>query len=65
MDLDANTPMSATLTAQEWNIVLAGLQELPYRVAAQVIPKLAMQLQQTPPETAKPNGEIVDHAADR
>ena len=36
--------ISATLEAQEWNVVLAALQELPFRVSAPVIQKLRQQL---------------------
>lgn len=37
--------VSATLTAEQWNIVLAGLNELPYRASAPVIGALMPQLQ--------------------
>lgn len=45
----ANQPLEVTLSAQDWNIVLAGLHELPYRMAAQVVENLRMQLNSARP----------------
>lgn len=61
--IPADTPMTATMAAAEWNIILGALQEIPYKVAAQIIPKLAQQLQARPESWPmnKPNGEA-DHA---
>lgn len=39
-------PLSATLPAQDWNIVLAGLDELPGKFGRRVIDKLSQQLMQ-------------------
>jgi len=36
--------ITATLQAQEWNLVYAGLQELPYRVSNLIINKLRQQM---------------------
>jgi predicted DNA-binding transcriptional regulator YafY len=40
----ANEPIEIVLTAQEWQSVLAGLYEMPYRMSQQVIDKVRMQL---------------------
>ena len=40
----SNQVLTATLEVQEWNIVLAGLQELAFRISAPVIQKLRQQL---------------------
>ena len=63
-----DAPMHATLTAQEWNVVLGALGETPYRIAAPIIQKLGMQLGQQQTEIGslserafRPNGED-DHA---
>jgi len=64
--VDPQTPMHATLTAQEWNAVLGALGEAPYRIAAPIIQKLGLQLNQQQTERAgmmmpepalRPNGE--------
>jgi len=55
--------VSATLEAQEWNLVLAGLGELPFKVAVAVVEKLRNQLlnpaqmQQRPVPLNRPNGD--------
>lgn len=56
--IDANASLPATLTATEWNVVLSALHEIPYKLAAPIIPKLAQQLQ-------APNGEAKSNATDR
>jgi uncharacterized Zn finger protein len=42
----ANTPLSVTLEAQQWNAVIAALSEAPYRIAAPLIQSMSEQLQQ-------------------
>lgn len=37
-------PLTATLTAGEWNVVQAGLRELPMKYVEQLVQKLARQL---------------------
>lgn len=39
-----NQALSATLEAQEWNVVFAALQEMPFRASAPIIQKLRQQL---------------------
>lgn len=46
--IPANAPMEATLEAQEWNAVFAGLNELPMRIARPVWDKLMTQLNRQP-----------------
>lgn len=46
----ANTPLSVTLEAQQWNSVIAALAEAPYRVAAPLIQAMSEQLQQNAPD---------------
>jgi hypothetical protein len=53
--------LSATLQAQEWNIVLAGLSELPYRMSNQVIIKLQQQLQPQPGPVPMPEPVPIQH----
>ncbi len=45
--IDPNRPMNTTLTAQEWNIVIAALREVPmaYRISDPIINSLSTQLQ--------------------
>lgn len=38
------TPLTATLTAAEWNVVQAGIRELPMKYVEQLSHKLARQL---------------------
>lgn len=45
--MSPETPLTCTLTAQEWNVVLAALNELPRRVSDPVFAKLMAQLQQS------------------
>lgn len=44
--IDRDTPLAATLTAQEWNVVLSLLMavEAPYNVTAPLISRLREQL---------------------
>jgi hypothetical protein len=44
--LDAMTPLAVTLEAQQWNQILATLNEAPYRVAAPLIQRIGQQLQE-------------------
>ena len=57
--------LSATLEAQEWNVVFAGLGELPSKVSMKVINKLTQQLVTVPP-TPAPNGNgiVINRQAD-
>jgi hypothetical protein len=56
MLFQANEPLAVTLSAQEWNVVLGGLYELPYRVASQVIDNVRMQLYATAPRVSGASG---------
>lgn len=42
------TLLLVTLEAQEWNVVFAGLQELPMRLSRQVFDKILAQVQDVP-----------------
>ena len=44
--IQANTPMSVTLEAQEWNVVCSALNELPMRISRPVYDKLIAQFQE-------------------
>ena len=44
--IEPNQALTATLTAQEWNSVMAALNELPHRIARPIFDKLGQQLQQ-------------------
>jgi hypothetical protein len=49
MDIQPIEPtqqLAATLTAQEWNTVMAAVNELPHRIARPIFDKLGQQLQQ-------------------
>ena len=56
--------LTAVLEAQEWNIVIAGLHELPMKLTRTIYDKLMYQLQHMePPEITtavrqRPNGEL-------
>ena len=41
--IDANAPLSVTLTAQQWNQLLSLLAEGPYRIAAPLISAITSQ----------------------
>jgi hypothetical protein len=45
-----NEPMTLMLKVDEINVVLAGLQELPFKVAAPVIERLRQQILAVDPE---------------
>lgn len=47
--IQPEAPLSATLQAQEWNVVLGALQEMPMRVARPVFDKLVAQLSNVEP----------------
>jgi hypothetical protein len=67
--MNAIDPITVTLEAQQWNVILAGLGELPWRAANPVIQKLVPQLDTAVAATdtpAKANGdarEVEAHAA--
>jgi len=42
--IDPDQEVACSLTAAEWNVVLAALQELPFRVSAPLISKLRQQI---------------------
>jgi hypothetical protein len=44
MLFQAQEPVEITLTAQEWNVVLAGLYELPFRMVEATVGRVRMQL---------------------
>jgi len=49
MDMQPIEPtqqLVATLTAQEWNSVMAAVNELPHRIARPIFDKLVAQLRQ-------------------
>ena len=56
-------PLTVTLQAQEWNMVLGALQELPYKFSHPLFDKLQRSLMsqgqaQVPPEVLRPpNGD--------
>ena len=43
---DASQPMTVRLPLQDWNAVLAAVNELPHRVARQIFDSLLQQLRQ-------------------
>jgi hypothetical protein len=54
--VDPNFPLNVKLSAQEWNIVLAGLNELQHRISRPVFDNICQQLQQQ----SQPNLPMVD-----
>lgn len=44
--VNATQPFTVTLEAQQWNVVMAALNEAPYRHAAPVIQTLSEQLKE-------------------
>jgi hypothetical protein len=44
--IEATMPLTITLEAQQWNQVLATLNEAPYRIAAPLIQTIGQQLQE-------------------
>jgi hypothetical protein len=55
--------LTATLQAQEWNIVFAGLYELPAKASVAVIGRLQQQLQPQPQSRSMHVGGAADGAA--
>jgi hypothetical protein len=45
-EVNATQPFTVTLEAQQWNVIMAALNEAPYRHAAPVIQTLNQQLQE-------------------
>jgi hypothetical protein len=43
--IEPNQTLSITLTAQDWNTVLAALNEMPHRIAAPLISSIMQQAQ--------------------
>jgi len=43
--VNATDPVTVTLEAQQWNVVLGALAETPWRIADPVIPAIARQTQ--------------------
>jgi hypothetical protein len=43
--VNANQPFTVTLEAQQWNLVLAALHEVAYRISAPLIQTISDQLQ--------------------
>lgn len=58
--MQSDQPVTVTLAAQDWNVVLGALGEAPYRLAAPVVQRIMEQVQEQHPPAAKPNG--ADHA---
>ena len=55
-----DTPLEVTLQAQEWNVVLGGLYELPFRVSNQVIEKVRQQLTLSPqPQPSNGDARVI------
>jgi len=44
--IEPNKPLSVTLTAEQWNVVMAALNELPHRVARPIVDASMAQLRQ-------------------
>jgi hypothetical protein len=65
--MEPDEPISITLTAAEWNVVIDALMDRPYRVAAPLVRTIGMQAKgehPAAPEMPRPNGEIAAHAPD-
>jgi hypothetical protein len=59
--IQPDQPITITLDAQQWNMVLGALGEAPWRLASPLINRIMEQIQavqQSPaaPRAAKPNG---------
>ena len=68
--IDPSTPIAVTLEAQQWNIVLAGLAELPLKFSDVIDKKLKAQLYAATEATAAeraatPKSNGADHARDQ
>ena len=64
MDMQPISPdqkLTVTLSAQEWNTVMAGLNELPHRIARPVFDRIGQQLQQQsqPQQMPMTRGNVV------
>lgn len=57
--IDPNKPLSATLTAQEWNAVMAAVDELPGRICRPILGSLMAQLSQQSQTTTE---DMPEHA---
>ena len=44
--ISPNQPLTVTLSAQEWNMVMTAVNELPHRVARPLFDRIGQQLQQ-------------------
>ena len=63
--LQPDQPLTATLTAQQWNVVLAALGEMPAKHSMTVIQSLLRQMPiEEPPPQQRGNG-VDDHVSDR
>jgi hypothetical protein len=52
-----DTELAVTLTAREWQVVLAALGDAPYRLASPIVQNIIGQVQPPlPPLPDKPNG---------
>jgi len=66
--IEATTPISVTLQAQQWNALLGVLTEGPYRTVAPLIAEITKQAQQaqspdSPVDAARPNGAERYHSS--
>lgn len=52
IQLDAERPLSCTMTAAEWNFVLSCISEAPFKLAQPVIGKLIGQIETQTSESA-------------
>ena len=43
--IEPNQPLTVTLTAQEWNSVMAAVNEMPHRIARPLFDRIGQQLQ--------------------
>ena len=55
-----NGPMAAQLTADQWNSVLAAVNELPHRVARPIWDSLIQQLRQQSMPQSLSTDDVVD-----
>jgi hypothetical protein len=65
MTMDATDPVSITLEARQWNVIIEVLHEAPYRVAAPLINAIATQARtaaEPPEEAAAPATPAPDKA---
>jgi hypothetical protein len=58
--ISPNQPLTVTLTAQEWNSVMAAVNELPHRIARPLFDRIGQQLQQqSQPQMPMTRGNVV------